>query len=370
MPGTPSESKATVLLHGVSLGEINATRSLVRTLAEGEPSLRVVLSSTTDTGFARALELYHPRHEVVRFPFDFSGAVRRFLDRVDPDVVALMELEAWPNMIDACVARDIPVCVVNGRLSDTSFKGYRRSRPLLKGSFEKLSAVGAQTEVYASRFKAMGVVPDRVRVTDTMKWDTAPLDETVPGANSLADALGIDRSRPLVVAGSTGPSEERLLLEERPDGVQILVAPRKPERFEEVAALCPDWVRRTMPRDPGTLSDLYLLDTLGELRAAYALADVVVVGRSFNGMGGSDPIEAAALGKATVMGPDHHNFSDVVAALESAGALRVVDSPWPAVLELLSDRAGALEAGQKGRDVIRDRLGATQRNAALISGLL
>ncbi len=368
LPEDPT--RPTVLVHGVSLGEVNATRTLVEALSSGEPPTRVVVSSTTNTGFDRAQRLFGHTHPVTRFPFDLSGAVGRLLDRVDPDVVALVELEAWPNLIDACHARGIPVCVVNGRLSERSFRRYRRFRPLMRGSFAKLAAVGAQTDEYAERFAALGVDPDVIQVTDTMKWDTAPLDGHPAGADGLAWALGIDRERPLVVAGSTGPGEERMLVRARPQGVQLLVAPRKPERFEEVAALSDAWVRRSDPPVDPRAGDLFLLDTLGELRAAYALADAVVVGRSFNGQGGSDPIEPVALGKATVVGPDHANFSDVVSALERDGGIEVARDPWPVLEALLADPERAAGLAERGRAVIRSRRGATARSAAIVRALL
>ena len=147
----------------------------------------------------------------------------------------------------------VPVCVVNGRLSERSFRGYRRVRPLIAPAFAKLAAVGAQTMAYADRFIAMGTPGDRVKVLDTMKWDTARVEDAggVAGADTLAKELGIDRDRPLIVAGSTGPGEERRLLDARPEGAQLLLVPRKPERFDEVAALAP-MRRRTGPGcEPG-----------------------------------------------------------------------------------------------------------------------
>ena len=363
----PTDGRPRVLLHGVSLGEINATRTLVEALAAGPTPAHVVVSSTTNTGFDRAQTLYEPAHSVVRFPFDFSFAIRRFLDRVRPDVVVLMELEVWPNLLAACSRRGIPVCVVNGRLSANSFRSYRRVRPLVRGTFARLTAVTAQTEPYAERFAWLGTPAERVRVTDTMKWDTAPSDPPEEAADALRREMRIDPDRPLVVAGSTGPGEERLLLEGKPDGVQLLVAPRKPERFDDVAKLA-TWERRSRPGGGATGSELFLLDSLGELRAAYALADVVVVGRSFNGLGGSDPIEAAALGKPIVMGPDHHNFQHVVDALRVGGGLRVVDDPWPEVQALLSGDDGL--RGDAAVAVVRGRQGATERNADVVRRLL
>lgn len=361
IPPLPPDPRPTLLLHGVSVGEINATRKLVEALQGPEgPSVRLVVSATTNTGFARACELYGAQFPVVRFPFDLSGAVRRFLDAIRPDAVALMELEVWPNLARECRERGIPLVVLNGRLSRGSFRRYRWIRPLIRPMFRGLWGVAAQTEEYARRFRELGVPPDRVVVTDTMKWDTARLADEVPGAGELGEALGIDPARPLVVAGSTGPGEEKLLLEGRPAGVQLLLVPRKPERFEEVARLAPGMVRRSQgPGAPG--AEVFLLDSMGELGKAYALADVAVVGRSFVPLGGSDPIEPVALGKATVMGPHFENFADVVTALRQAGGIRITSDPWAAVKALLADPAERKAMGERGRAVVRSRQGATRR---------
>lgn len=400
-----------LLLHAVSVGEANALRQLVAWFEQHAPAVRLTVASTTNTGFARATELFAERHSVVRYPLDFSFAVARFLDVLRPDAVALVELEVWPNFVEACDRRAIPVCVINGRLGERSFGRYRMIGSVLRPTFAKLAAVGAQTSDYAQRFEALGVAADRVRVLDTMKWDTASLADGVEGAEELAEAMGVDRSRRLVVAGSTGPGEEAMLLRARGswgEEVQLMLVPRKPERFEEVAALQPGIVRRTQPpaRRPvpgppsvspshapkgeggagtaqlagegdgaGTarLADVFLLDTLGELRAAYALADVVVVGRSFDGLGGSDPIEPIALGRPTIIGPDYHNFAEVVEAFEEAGGLAVVNDEVElndTVRELLRDRQRADAMAEAGRAVIRSRLGATRRHGEMLLEVL
>lgn len=373
------------------MGEINATRELVALLeAPGAPPLRVVVSATTNTGFERARALYGDRHPVVRFPFDFSWMMGRFLDAVGPDVVALMELEVWPNLAQECRRRGVPLVVINGRLSDGSFGHYRWARRWVRPMFRELAAVGAQTEEYAERFRELGTPPERVRVTDTMKWDTARLADEVEGARELGLAMGIDPGRPLVVAGSTGPGEEEALIRERPEGVQLMLVPRKPERFDEVARLAPGIVRRTeVTADGGATAapavarrtapppagsspsrDLFLLDTMGELTKAYALADVVVVGRSFVPLGGSDPMEPVALGKPTVIGPRHENFREAVSALAEDEGIRITDRPMEAVRELLADPGKGRAMAERGREVIRRRKGATGRHARLIHEVL
>ncbi len=359
----------TVLVHGVSVGEVAATRRLVDRLAD---RARVVVSSTTDTGMARALSLYGTRHPVVRYPLDLSWMVRRFLDAVRPDAVVLVELEVWPNLVAECTRRGVPVCVVNGRLSASSHRGYARVRRWVRPIFRQLAAVGAQNATYARRFAALGVPRDRVRVTDTMKWDISGRPSPDPSASgALATALGLDRTRPLVVAGSTGPGEERKLIAARPSGAQLLLVPRRPERFDAVAALHPGIRRRSDPRSGDSASaDIFLLDAMGELETAYGLADVAIVGRSFTPMGGSDPIPPVAAGCATVVGPHHENFSDVVSALEADGGIVVTASPMAAAARLIEDAQARRRMARNGRRVIEEHRGASARSAELVLGLL
>ncbi len=410
----------TVLVHGVSVGEVAATRQLVDRLAA---RARVVVSSTTDTGVARARSLYGAHHPVVRYPLDLSWMVRRFLDAVRPDVVALTELEVWPNFVTECARRGIPVCVVNGRLSASSHRGYRRARGWVRPIFRQLAAVGAQNAAYARRFADLGVPRDRVRVTDTMKWDTSghpapgppataapatglptaealatdsaattpPAAEAVatksaattsPAAEALAATLGLDRTRPLIVAGSTGSGEEAELIATRPPGVQLLLVPRKPERFDAVAALHPGIRRRSdarsASRDPEdtavtdlpTPTDLFLLDTMGELELAYTLADVAIVGRSFVPMGGSDPIPPVAAGCATIIGPHHENFADVVSALRAGGGITVTHAPMEAATRLQADEDARRQMARDGQRVIEEHRGASARTADLVLALL
>ncbi|HHN78570.1 MAG TPA: hypothetical protein ENK11_07855 [Phycisphaerales bacterium] len=372
-PG-PTQGRKRVMLHAVSVGEVNALRSLVPRLT---PHADVIISATTDTGLACARSLYRDSCEVVRYPLDFSGSVARFLDAVRPDAVALVELELWPNFINACRARRIPVCVINGRLSARSFKGYRRFRRFLSPMFRRLEFAAVQDEVYAERFEAMGCAHDAVSITGSMKWDNAVIAESVEGANELAENMGIDRSRPLVVAGSTGPGEEALIhracagLRE----VQLVCAPRKPERFDEAAAAMTGCVRRSVTKTqgpPAVRCDRFLLDTIGELRAVYALADVVVVGRSFGDLHGSDPTEPIGLGKPTIIGPAVGDFASIVRAFEDAGGIvrATRDTLRGEIARLLEDRRAGAEIAARGRACIEANRGASDRHADLLLSLL
>lgn len=375
------ESPRRLLIHAVSVGEVSALRELVPLLTK---RTHVIISVGTDTGIGRARELFSQTCDVVRYPLDFSWSVRKFLDAARPDAVGLVELEIWPNFVSACRRRGIPVGVVNGRLSPRSFRGYSRLRPFFRRSFSSLAFAAVQDTDYAARFRAMGVPPGRCIVSGSMKWDAARIQDGAAGADALASEMGIARgpgSPALIVAGSTGPGEEDLLaraaseIERTLGPVQLLCAPRKPERFDEAAAALGPCVRRsagTHNRAGGEPPRRFLLDTIGELRKAYALADVVVVGRSFGGLYGSDPIEPIALGRPTVIGPAVSDFAQIVAAFERAGGIRRADrgSLGAVLLELLSDPASGAALAQRGRGCIRAMQGASYRHARLLLDLI
>lgn len=366
-PKTPGRPR--LMLHAVSVGEVNALRELAPLLAA---EADVVVTASTDTGLARARALFGELCHVARFPLDASWAVRRFLDAVDPDAVGLVELELWPNFVGACAGRGVPVAVINGRLSERSFSGYRRIARWISPSFAGLAVAAVQDETYAGRFAAMGVPRERVVITGSMKFDAARIEDEVEGGGRLAAELGIDRSRPLIVAGSTGPGEETLLRGAclrafGEGGVQLLCAPRKPERFDEAAGALPGCVRRSLGKAvPGV--GLFLLDTIGELRQAYALADIVVVGRSFFDLHGSDPIEPVALGRPTVIGPSVSDFAEIVRALEEAGGLVRADRETlgGTLATLLGDAELRRGLAERGRACIRSLQGASARHAELL----
>ncbi len=366
----PMKSKPRLLLHAVSVGEVNLTRPLVDRLLRA--GVEPVVSVTTDTGWARARALYTGVCPVVRYPLDFSWAVRRFLDAVQPDAVALVELELWPHFVGACVTRGIPVSVVNGRLSARSFANYRRARRFIGRTFRSLSLACVQDEAYAARFREMGVPPDRVHVVGSMKWDSAEVLDHVEGSDRLAALLGIDRARPLLVAGSTAPGEHELLHRATPPGVQLLCAPRKPEWSDGAAGALPGCVRRTEPNQGDPASGRFLLDSIGELRMAYDLADVVVIGRSFGRLYGSDPMEPAALGKPIVIGPAHEDFRASVEALSRAGAI-VESSPESLAGDLASLFAHPerrADLATNARRCVVEHQGAADRHASLLLDLM
>lgn len=375
----------TIWIHGVSLGEINAARGLVDELHVQLPDFRVVISSTTATGMAAANRHFAPGHVVFRWPMDFTGSVARALRRVKPSLVVLMEGEAWPNFLAACNRRDIPVVIVNGRMSPN--KGYPRYKmlgPFAAKLFNRLTAVGVQDESYAEKFVELGMDRAKVHLTGMMKFDSVQVADRLPGQDALKSALGLG-DEPLLLAGGTGPGEESLLLDvykklrETHPSLRLAIVPRKPERFDEVARLIESagfgGARRAQRPDgrPGSLeaNDVILGDTMGELRTFYALASVVFVGRSLVPMGGSDMIEAAALGKPVCFGPHTFNFPQAQALIrhgavcvKNESALREQIRDW------LRDPAAAVRAGEEVQTYVKRQQGATRRNVELLCHIL
>ena len=351
-----------VLLAAVSVGEVNALRALVPLLVQS--GARVTIAVTTDTGMVRARSCFSQNARIVRFPLDLSRWVDRFLDAVTPDVVALVELEVWPNFTGACARRGIPVQVIGGRLSARSFSRYRLIRPLVRPMFARLAGVHAQDEEIAERFTALGVPPDRVAVASSLKWDTLPRIEH-DEAESFARRMGIDCSRPLVVVGSSAPEEHECLRDAVPDGVQLLCAPRRPEWWDDAAQVL-DGCARWSEGATDCKTDRFLLDAIGVLSIAYHLADVVVIGRSLglaDGRHGSDPIEPAALGKPVICGPAMDDFNSSTALLSAAEALcQVRPEDLRGVLQALLEHPDKAKAmGQRGADAIAAKRGASVR---------
>ena len=230
-----------VLIHAVSLGEMNATRALVARLRELRPGIRFVISSTTDTGYERGQELYAPSSDVtlIRYPLDFSAAVNRVLDAQRPDVVVLMELEVWPNFVRQCKARGIPVILANARLTATSFRNYNRGGPLVRAMFRNVTLICAQDEQYGIRFLELGVPHKNIVIAGTMKFDNANLAPPPQTAYLRAERLGVQVGFEQVwVCGSTGPGEEEIVLAvyrrllRRFNRLRLVIVPRHPQRFD------------------------------------------------------------------------------------------------------------------------------------------
>lgn len=378
-------SRRAIMVHAVSLGEINATRSLIERLRSQRPDMDFIVSVTTETGFARGQELYgsSPDVTLVRYPLDFTSAVDRLLVTLRPALVALLELEVWPNFIRRCAQRGVPVLLINGRITPGSFRKYRLAQPLVGSMFARLHHVAAQDATYARRFAELGVPQKRISITGTMKFDTAQIVDRLPGQDELAAAVGLHPGQhPIWVCGSTGPGEETIVLPiyrrllTRFPNLRLVIVPRKRERFDEVAQLIKaegfPLLRRSKPQ-PGPSSAVILGDTFGELTKFYALADVVFVGRTLVDLGhrqhGSDMIEPAALAKPVVVGPFTANFAEVMNCFQAAEAMIVVQNAEEledAIAGLLSDKSRSREIANRSREVVKSQQGATDRHIKLI----
>jgi 3-deoxy-D-manno-octulosonic-acid transferase len=380
------DSGPAILIHAVSRGEVNATRELVAQFHAARPDLHIIISTTTVTGYDRGRQLYgnKPQLTVVRFPLDFSSAINTLLDALDPSLIVLMEGEIWPNFLLQCDRRKIPVVLVNGRMTESAFKRYRKIRFITAQMLRRIHTLCAQDQVYADRFKALGSPVDSVQITGTMKFDTAHIADSVAGDHQLALDLGLSNADPLCVCGSTGPGEESLLLDayrtllNQFPTLRLAIIPRKPERFDEVADLITakgfPLLRRSnhTPANP-TDRPIILGDTMGELRKFYSLATIVFVGRSLIDLGsrqwGSDMIEPAALGKPVIIGPWTHNFAEAVRSFRAANAMVEV-SATPQMIQTittwLSDPSAATEIGRRAQRVVKENQGATARHVEVI----
>ncbi len=365
----PARSRRRLLVHGVSLGEIKAARSLVEALEERHPALEIVLSATTDTGLEVARKLY-PGHLCVRFPADLSFVAARFLRRVDPELVVLVELEVWPNFLRVCNRQGRPVAVVNGRITRESHGRYLVFRRLLP-EFNRISLFCVQTAEYARRFGMLGVDARRIMITGNVKFDGLRLGPLAPGSE-LERWIGGERGELVLVAGSTHEPEELMLvraLRGAGSACRLVLVPRHPGRCGEIVErLRHEGVRaqRLTELRAGESVDHgrpLLVDTIGELERIYALADLVFVGGSLIPHGGQNMLEPAALGKACLFGPHVENFDQEAALLLAAGgSLRVQDERELAreLARLLSDAGARARMGRAGQEAVAAQRGATR----------
>jgi len=390
--------KKCIWLHAVSVGELNAAKTIIESLQNKFADFEIVVSTTTDTGFARASALFGKDLQVFYFPLDFSWIMRRAFRRIAPAMCLLMELEVWPNFVEIAHRLNVPVIVVNGRISDKSFSRYKKIKPIAKKIFRKVTLVLAQTQEYAERFKELSCPDERVIVTGSLKYDTAEITDKVEGADVLAEQLNLRTQNPelgtrLWVAGGTGPGEEQIILEVYKDltrqgqfnDLRLVIVPRKPERFDDVAQLIKlygfEILRYSELKSATTKSSIVhrpssiviLGDTMGDLRKFYSLATIIFVGRSLVPMGGSDMMEAAALGKCTIFGPYAFNFKQAVdALLAGSGAIMVKDKEelLQTMRKCLSERAFAQRIARNGQEIIRKNQGATARTIEQIAKFL
>jgi 3-deoxy-D-manno-octulosonic-acid transferase len=374
-----------IWIHAVSVGEVNLMATTIGQLRAAHPDWQVVLSTTSRTGFELARKKYADL-TVFYCPLDFSWAVRTAMRRLRPSLLVLAELELWPNLILAAKDEGARVAIINGRMSDHSFPGYRRIRPLISRLLERVDLIAAQNEESAERFRALGAPADRVHVTGSLKYDGAQTDRHNSRTVALRQFVGITNDEIVFLAGSTQEPEEQMAIDiyrrlsiEYPR-LRLLVVPRHPERFDAVAKLLADsrlpWQRRSElenSREPTVRRPILLVDTVGELGAWWGTATIAFVGGSFGSRGGQNMIEPAAYGAAVCFGPNTWNFRDIVAALRAADASVVVQNEQELgefVCRCLEEPAYAMAIGERGQSLVQSQLGATGRTVELLESLL
>src|SRR5438445_1429995 len=393
----PVTSTGAIWIHAVSVGETLSGITLARRLKEAYPNRPLIISTTTQTGQALARERLPFADAIIYFPLDWAFCVRRALDAVQASVVLVLETEIWPNFLREASRRDVPVVFVSGRISDRSFTRYQSYlavfgfflRPFLRDALSNASAFLMQSEKDADRVRALGAPADRVQVSGNLKYDLE-LPAPTPLSNWLATEIRRSGRSPIIVAGSVVATEEPhaliafgTLQGEYPKALLVL-APRKPECFDEAAELIDEshrkFIRRSRLPIPGpaqphaiqsfdhsTIPDdvtVLLLDSIGELASLYGLADGALVGGSLVSAGGHNILEPAAFGKIPVFGPSMENFAEIAARFVAAGAAVQVESPEDvgvAWIELFRDPPRMKEMGATARRLVEDSRGATDR---------
>ena len=377
-----------IWLHCVSVGEVRAAQSLVRRIQQTFPHHLMVVSTTTVTGQRLAQNIFRDEAALVfYFPIDWAWSVRRVLRKIDPAAILMMETELWPHLFRAARKRNTPIVLLNGRISESSFRRYKRIRRFMARVLNDLTLAIMQSEPDAARIRELGLGEDRIMTVGNLKFDSeaAPADTTL--TDQIRARFDFAGGRPLFVAASTHDPEEAVVLDafravrESQAGLRLLLAPRHPERFAAVAALLRasefSVARRSTPTDHDAFADIVLLDSIGELNAVFPLADVALVGGSIAPHGGHNVIEPATHGVCTITGPHTSNFAAITKLMLAAGALiQLPDTRKPAaeladtLSALLAKRQQRLEIGQRARAVCENNRGATARTVALLSPIL
>jgi 3-deoxy-D-manno-octulosonic-acid transferase len=375
-----------IWIHAVSVGEVQAAAALVTTLRERYPAIAIVVTTLTPTGAMRAKTLFEGLAHVRYIPFDLPGAVRRFFERVQPRLAVIFETELWPNLYHQCRGRRVPLILASARLSQRSVSRYRRLGSLFREALSRGVVVAAQGEGDAGRFLSLGADPGRTHVTGNIKFDFSLPPDIAARARALRELYGM--SRPIWVAGSTHAGEEEIVLEAHRvvrgahPGALLVVVPRHPPRFEEVAhglqRAGARFVRRSQrvgekAAAAAASADVLLVDTLGELLDFYAAADVAFVGGSLVPVGGHNLLEPAAVGIPILTGPHNENSADIAGLLIERGAAAVVRDAAELggrVSMLLSDPEERDRIGAMGRDSVDNNRGALGKLLQLIEPLL
>jgi 3-deoxy-D-manno-octulosonic-acid transferase len=385
--GVNADGDDSIWLHAVSVGEVLAARALLPGLREQYPRLRIFLSTTTITGQHVARNNLQYVDAVFYFPFDLPWVVERVLTNLRPRLFLMVESEIWPNLLRACRARGIRTAVVNGRISARSFARYRLVRPMFRRVLAHVDRFCMQGEESARRMVELGADPARVQVTGSLKFDS--LDPPATGAagaprDRVLRFFRVPESRPVVIAASTLRGEEAAVLagfrlvRERAPRALLVLAPRHPERFDEVTTLAREdgWLvaRRTdLAIDVEPRADIVVLDTIGELARVFQVATIVFVGGSLVDAGGHNVLEPAVFGKPILFGPHMHNFREIAAMfLEKSAAVQVHSARGlaEAMVALVNDPVRRASLGAAARAIVESNRGARERTLAAIAALL
>ncbi|PKF80191.1 3-deoxy-D-manno-octulosonic acid transferase [Vibrio sp. vnigr-6D03] len=372
-----------IWIHAVSVGEVLAVTPFIKELKKNVPDTPILITTTTPTGAEQAEKLSAlATHRYA--PVDFPFSVQRFLERVNPSQLIIVETELWPNTIHATSKKGIPITVLNARLSDKSFRGYKKIQPLFTGIANHISQVLCQHDEDADNFVKLGVSNKKVQVTGSIKFDIKVTENTVREGNLLRDKMGIERSIWIAASTHLGEDEKiidthKKLLEKLPNALLILV-PRHPERFDAVFNLCVaeglKTVRRTQPIHDFSDQQVYLGDTMGEMLILMQAANVCFIGGSLlgNKVGGHNLLEPAALGKPTIIGPSYYNFLEITKELHKLNATKIIQGPTDLVDSLtvfLTSEQDAQQAGlnamafiEKSRGALNLSLKAITKNTA------
>ena len=383
---TAIRSKKNIWIHAVSVGETRAAMPLVRQLKQKYPEFQIVVTNVTETGHAIALTV----EEIdlcLFFPFDFSSVVRKAISTINPELIIIVETEIWPNFIRQAHQSDIPIILVNGRISDRSFPRYRFIRFLFQPILEKFSALCMQSQIDAERIAVLGALDSRVENTGNLKFDYELKDVSTAQVRQLKEDYRLPEQTAIFVAGSTHAGEEKQLLEayrqisaQLEQKLILVLIPRRPERKREVVALLKESkfqyrLRSSIKEGDNLLfsGEVLVVDTLGEVLDFYSIADLVFVGGSLVPVGGHNLLEPALLAKPVIFGPHIQNFKVIAKKIIHAGAgVKVADQQGlvrQSVI-LLNDPLRCRAMGEAGRSLIVENAGTTERTMRHITKFL
>jgi 3-deoxy-D-manno-octulosonic-acid transferase len=370
-----------IWVHAVSVGEVQASAPLVNALLARFPDVPLVLTTVTPTGRARAQALFKDRVDVRYVPIDLPGSVQRFFARVQPQLAVILETEIWPNLYNRCGRLNVPLVMASARISPRSVNRYRRLVGLFRDALSNGIFIAAQSVEDAERFRSIGASPQRTHVVGNIKFDFGYPPDIEARGHELRTLLGV--ARPVWVAGSTHAKEEDVVLDahslvrQRHADALLVMVPRHPPRFGDVAAALKDrgipFVTRTSGAAPAADTQVFLLDTLGELPPFYAAGDVAFVGGSLVPIGGHNLLEPAALSQPIVAGPFNFNAADVAKLLIERGAVQLAHDAGElarVVGQLFDDPGARRRMGAAGRTAVDENRGAVDRLMAFIQPLL